>query len=204
MNGAAVWACVALGLGPLVARRRSVAIGLVTLQTLVLAGLALASDADAADRAGSAGALLVRGVALATVLLLVLRRTREVAPVPARMGPLPRAALGIGLALVLAALLPDLGLETRSTEVAALSLAAFGLVTAALSRATLFQVVGIVVLENGVALAALGVAGGASVAIELGAALDLLLIGIVAAAFHHRIFATFGAADTGRLRSLRD
>ena len=180
------------------------AIGLVTLQTLVLAGLALASDADAADRAGSAGALLVRGVALATVLLLVLRRTREVAPVPARMGPLPRAALGIGLALVLAALLPDLGLETRSTEVAALSLAAFGLVTAALSRATLFQVVGIVVLENSVALAALGVAGGASVAIELGAALDLLLIGIVAAAFHHRIFATFGAADTGRLRSLRD
>jgi hydrogenase-4 membrane subunit HyfE len=105
---------------------------------------------------------------------------------------------------VLAALLPELGLETRSTEVAALSLAAFGLVTAALSRATLFQIVGIVLLENGVALAALGVAGGASVAIELGAALDLLLVGIVAAAVHHRIFATFGAADTGRLRSLRD
>ena len=53
-------------------------------------------------------------------------------------------------------------------------------------------------------LAALGVAGGASVAIELGAALDLLLIGIVAVAFHRRIFATFGAADTARLRSLRD
>ncbi len=35
-------------------------------------------------------------------------------------------------------------------------------------------------------------------------ALDLTLIALVAAVFHERIFAEFGAGDTSALRSLRD
>jgi hydrogenase-4 component E len=204
VSGAAVWLCVALGLAALTARRRSVAIGAVTAQAAVLAALALAHDAPAEERVGTALALVVRGAVLAVALLLVVRRTRETRPVRASLGPLPRAALGIGLALLLAALVPELGLESRDVERAALALAAFGLAAAAVRRATLFQIVGLVLLENGLVLAALGVPGGASVAIELGAALDLVLVGVVAVAFHRRIFAEFGAADTARLRSLRD
>ena len=61
-----------------------------------------------------------------------------------------------------------------------LALVAFGIVTAATRRATLFQVIGIVLVENGLALAALQLPGGASFAIELGVALDLMLVAVVA------------------------
>ena len=85
-----------------------------------------------------------------------------------------------------------------------LALVAFGIVTAATRRATLFQVLGIVLVENGLALAALELPGGASLTIELGVALDLMLIALVAGVFHERIFAEFGAGDSAALRTLRD
>jgi hydrogenase-4 membrane subunit HyfE len=85
-----------------------------------------------------------------------------------------------------------------------LALIAFGATTAATRRATLFQLLGIVLVENGLALAALELPGGSSTAIELGVAFDLTLVALVAAVFHERIFAEFGAGDTAVLRSLRD
>ena len=85
-----------------------------------------------------------------------------------------------------------------------LALVAFGVVTVATRRATLFQVLGIVLVENGLALAALGFPAAHRSLIELGVALDLMLIALVAAVFHERIFAEFGAGDTAALRSLRD
>ena len=59
-------------------------------------------------------------------------------------------------------------------------------------------------VENGLALAALELPGGSSLAIELGVALDLTLVALVAAVFHERIFAEFGAGDSAALGSLRD
>jgi hydrogenase-4 membrane subunit HyfE len=85
-----------------------------------------------------------------------------------------------------------------------LALIAFGATTAATRRATLFSVLGIVLAENGLALAALELPSGSSTAIELGVAFDLTLVALVAAVFHERIFAEFGAGDTAALRSLRD
>jgi hydrogenase-4 component E len=99
---------------------------------------------------------------------------------------------------------PTLGLDSRDAERAVLALVAFGIVTAATRRATLFQVLGIVLAENGLALAALELPGGASLTIELGVALDLMLIALVAGVFHERIFAEFGAGDSAALRTLRD
>ena len=121
----------------------------------------------------------------------------ESLPSPARR---PRSTL----ALTLIWLVPPFGLETHEAEQAALSLVAVGLVTAAMRRATLFQVLGIVLVENGLALAALSLPGEPSLAIEIGVAVDLLLIALVAGVFHERIFAEFGAGDTAALRSLRD
>ena len=93
---------------------------------------------------------------------------------------------------------------SRDGERAVVALVAFGIVTAATRRATLFQVLGIVLVENGLALAALELPGGASLTIELGVALDLMLIALVAGVFHERIFAEFGAGDSAALRTLRD
>jgi hydrogenase-4 membrane subunit HyfE len=197
------WTLVGLGLGVVVVRRRRAAVALVTAQALILAGIAL-DDSSGIGDVGAAVALAVRGIALATLFLLVVSRTREARPVRAGAAPLVRAGLAVLCALALTWLVPTIGLGSRTAERAVLALVAFGLVTAALRRATLFQLLGIVLVENGVALAALELTGGSSLAIELGVALDLTFIAIVALLFHERIFAEFGAGDSAALRSLRD
>ena len=79
-----------------------------------------------------------------------------------------------------------------------------GAAVVATRRATLHQLLGIVMVENGLVLGAIELPGGASLAIELGVALDLTLIALVAVVFHERIFAEFGSGDTAVLESLRD
>jgi hydrogenase-4 component E len=203
VSGGLGWAVVLLGVLVVVTRRRSVAVGIVTAQALVVAFVALL-DARGGDDAVAAGALAVRGVALAALFLSVVMRTREMRPLRAGTGPVVRGALAIGLALALIWLVPVIGLESRNVERAVLALVAFGAITVATRRATLFQVLGVVLVENGLALAAVSLPGGASLAIELGVALDLILIGAVATIFHTLIFAEFGAGDTAALESLRD
>ena len=203
MNGALLWVLVAIGLSVVVVRRRSVAVALVTAQALVLVGSALYHANDAGDVVAAA-ALTVRALALAALFLLLVSRTRELRPVHARVPPLVRAAAAVAFALALTWLVPAIGLDSRDAERAVLALVAFGIVTAATRRATLFQVLGIVLVENGLALAALELPGGASLTIELGVALDLMLIALVAGVFHERIFAEFGAGDSAALRTLRD
>ncbi|HZO96945.1 MAG TPA: hypothetical protein VFB42_06200 [Gaiellaceae bacterium] len=196
------WALVAAGLLVLVVRRGSLAVALVTGQTLLLAGIAL--DHAGGGDAAAAGALAARAVGLAALFLVLAARTREPRRVVARVAPLVRAGAAAALALALTWLVPTIGLESRSAERAVLALVAFGIATAATRRATLFQVLGIVLVENGLVLAALELPGASSPAIELGAALDLTLVALVAAVFHDRIFAEFGAGDSAALRTLRD
>ena len=85
-----------------------------------------------------------------------------------------------------------------------LALVAFGAAVVATRRATLHQLLGIVMVENGLVLGRDRAARRASLAIELGVALDLTLIAIVAVVFHERIFAEFGSGDTAVLETLRD
>ncbi len=203
MSGTLAWALVALGLAVVVVRRRSVAVGLVTAQALLLAGVATA-EAENADDVAAATALAVRGVALAALFLVIVARTREPRPVRAGVAPFARAGLAILLALAFVSLVPPVGLETEQAERAMLALVAFGAAIVATRRATLHQLLGIVMVENGLVLGAVELPGDASLAIELGVALDLVLISIVAVVFHERIFAEFGSGDTAALENLRD
>jgi hydrogenase-4 component E len=203
MSGSLAWAVVALGVLVVVVRRRSVAVGIVTAQAVLLAVVALA-EAETGDEVAAAAALALRGVALAALFLAVVARTREPRPVRTGVAPLVRAGAAIGLALALTWLVPSIGLQSEQSERAVLALVAFGAATVATRRATLHQVLGLVLVENGLALAAIELPGGASLAIELGVALDLTLLALVAAVFHERIFAEFGAGDTAALETLRD
>jgi hydrogenase-4 membrane subunit HyfE len=203
MSGTLAWALVGLGLAVVVVRRRSVAVGLVTAQALLLAGVATA-EAESADDIAAAAALGVRGVALAALFLVIVARTREPRPVRAGVAPFARAGLAIVLALAFIWLVPPVGLESAQAERAMLTLVAFGAAVVATRRATLHQLLGIVMVENGLVLGAIELPGGASLAIELGVALDLTLIALVAVVFHERIFAEFGSGDTAVLESLRD
>ena len=203
MSGALVWTLVALGLVVVAIRRRSFAAGLLTIQALLLAGVAL-DDATSRSDVVAAGVLAVRAGALAALFFVVVSRTRESSPVRARVSPLARTGVAVALALALTWLIPTIGLTSRDVERAVLALVAFGIATVAMRRATLFQVMGVVLVENALALAALELPGVSSLVIELGVALDLTLIVLVAAVFHERIFVEFGSGDTAALRTLRD
>ena len=202
MSGALVWLLVGLGLGVVVVRRRSVAVGLVTAQALLLAVTAL--HASVGNETIAATVLAIRALALGTLLLLVVSRTREPRPIRAGTAPLARGGVAVAFALALTWLVPAIGLDSGNAQRGVLALVAFGAVTAATRRATLFHILGIVLAENGLALAALELPGGSSTAIELGVAFDLTLVALVAAVFHERIFAEFGAGDSAKLRTLRD
>jgi hydrogenase-4 component E len=203
MSGALVWTLVALGLVVVAIRRRSFAAALLTIQALLLAGVAL-EDATSRSDVFAAGVLAVRAGALAALFFVVVSRTRESSPVRARVSPLARTGFAVALALALTWLIPTIGLTSRDVERAVLALVAFGIATVAMRRATLFQVMGVVLVENALALAALELPGVSSLVIELGVALDLTLIVLVAAVFHERIFVEFGSGDTAALRTLRD
>lgn len=203
MTGVAAWLMVSLALGVIVVRRRSLAVALVTIQALVLAITAL-GQSPSTNETIAAAALALRAVVLAGFFWLLVRRTRESRPVRAGAAPLARAGVATGLALALVWLVPELGLESRDTQRAVLTIVAIGLATVATRNATLFQVLGIVLVENALALAALGLPGDSSLVIELGVTLDLALLTVVAGVFHERIFAEFGAGDAAQLRSLRD
>jgi hydrogenase-4 membrane subunit HyfE len=199
VSGGLLWLLVGSGLLVVVARRRTAALALVTLQAAVLAGVALGHGEGLA-----AAALALRAAALAALLLVVVGGTRESRRVRAAAPPSVRAGAAVALALALIWLVPGIGLASRGAERASLALVAFGLVVVATRRATLLQVLGIVLVENALALAALELPGASSPAIELGVAVDLMLIALAAAVFHVRIFAEFGAGDVAALRSLRD
>ena len=111
MNGIA-WTLVALGIGVIVVRRRSIAVGLVTAQALVLAAAAL-SEGTSPDATVAATALALRGAVLAALFLFLVRRTRETRPVRAGVAPLARAAAAVALALTLIWLMPPFGLDSH-------------------------------------------------------------------------------------------
>lgn len=202
MNGMLAWTLAGLGLVVLVMRRRSVGVGVVTVQSLFLVALS-ATHASGGDERVAVAALAARTVGLAAFLLILITRTRERRMVRADIAPLRRGGLGVAVAMTLVWLIPPSGLVAPTTERAVLSLVAFGLVVAATRQATLFQILGVVLVENALVLAALQLPG-TSWLIEVGVAVDLSLIAVVAGVFHQRIFAEFGAGDTKALRSLRD
>jgi hydrogenase-4 component E len=70
-------------------------------------------------------------------------------------------------------------------------------------RKALSQVAGLMVMENGVYLAALAITMGLPLAVELGIAFDLLLAVLLLGIFAYRINETFDTIDTDRLRALR-
>ena len=201
MSGALVWLLVALGLGVVVVRRRSFAVGLVTVQALVLA---VARRSDDRRRPRPQCSRSAR-VALGALLLLVVSRTREPRPVRAGIAPIARAGLAVGFALALTWLVPGdrPRLEERRARRARADRVRRRRPRRRGARRS-SRCSGSCSCENGLALAALELPGGSSTAIELGVAFDLTLVALVAAVFHERIFAEFGAGDTAALRSLRD
>ena len=198
-------AVLALGLAVVVVRRRSVAIALVAAQSLALGIGALGlTSGRSSDFLVASLVLLTKALVLPVLLYAVMLRTREPRLVVAAAGPLMRLALAGAVALAAATLVPRLGLSSAHTERTAVALLLVGVAIVVARRPVLFQLLGLIVAENGLSLLAISVPGGLSYVIELGALFDLALVVTVAAAFTHRIHAELGTGDTELLRGLRD
>jgi hydrogenase-4 component E len=203
MSSALATVMLGLAFGVIVVRRRTVAIALLAAQSLALGVLAV-DLADARSGYVVAAVLLGKAVVLPTLLYVLIRRTPEARAVAAPAGPMLRLAAAGTVALCAVVLTPPLGLGAPHTEHAAVALVLVGIAIVIARRPILFQLLGLVVAENGLSLLAVSVPGGLSYVIEFGALFDLALIVTVAAAFAQRIHSDLGTGDTEMLRGLRD
>lgn len=204
MTPVVVIACVALALGVVMIRRRSHALTLVTAQSLLLAGVAVGHAVSDLALAPAAAGLLVRAGAIAIILGVGISRTPERRLVRSGIEPMTRAAIGLAALLVTGQLVALPGEGNVNAQRAAIALVVLGIVIAMTRHATIVQILGIVVAENGATLLALSATDAVPGLIELGVIFDLLLIAVVATAFHARIFGRFGSGDTSHLRGLHD
>jgi hydrogenase-4 component E len=205
MNGALVDAMLALGLAVIVVRRRSVAIALLAAQSLTLGIGALSlAGGRSSDSLVASLVLMTKAIVLPVLLYGLIRRTREQGLIPAAAGPLVRLAGAGSVVLSAVLLVPPLGLGDAHVEHTAVALVLLGIAIVVARRQVLFQLLGLIVAENGLSLLAVSVPGGLSYVIELGALFDLALVVTVAAAFAHRIHSELGTGDTDLLRGLRD
>ena len=205
MSSGLVATILALGLAVIVVRRRSLAIALVAAQSLALGiGAVSLSGGRSDDFLVASFVLLTKAAVLPALLFVVMRRTREPRLVAAAAGPLIRLGAAGAVALLSVALIPPLGLGDPQTEQTAVALVLIGIAIVVARRPAFFQLLGLIVAENGLALLAVSVPGGLPYVIELGALFDLALVVTVAAAFAQRIHGELGTGDTDLLRGLRD
>jgi len=204
MSAGLVAAVVACAVAIVAVRRRSSAIALVALQSVLLAALALDHGVgDSAQAIALAVALTAKAILLPGALVRLTLRTRERSPVPPVGHASGRLALAAAVVLPIVALAPDAGLAEHGQD-GALALVLLGVSIAVLHRAAVLQAIALLVAENGAYLAALAVPGGIPVVIEVGLVVDLVLVLAVAVTFSDRIHAEHGTGDTGRLRELHD
>ncbi|MHB9149859.1 MAG: hypothetical protein ACYC33_07245 [Thermoleophilia bacterium] len=205
MNEGLQWGLVGLGLLVVFVRRRYVAIGVVTLQAGLLGVGALAIAVGRPPEFTVAAVLLLaRALLLGYFLFLSVGRTREPRPLRAEVTPFLRLGVVVVASILVGALVPPLGLESRVAEQASIALVLIGAATVVARRPTIFHLLGLMIAENGLGLAAVSVPGGLPLLIELGVAFDLVVIITVAIAFHEHIFGEFGTGDSTLLKGLHD
>ena len=198
--------------GILIAGTRSIgrAIWLVGAQAILLAvaafGVGVATNSPHL-LIGSVFTVAVRGVAVPLILGRALRRS----PVRIERNPFinPRLSLILAIAIVFAASIAmdnaALGgpLDAPRALPAAVAEVLTGLLIAMTRRKSLSIVVGLLVFENGLALAAFSLTYGMPLVVELGAAFDLLMVIVVVGVYARRMLTVFGSLSTDELRNLR-
>lgn len=154
------------------------------------------------------GVLVLKAVVLPGVLNRVLRDSgdrREAEPIVNVASSLLAAAVLTLIAYAvsgpLVALAPSPTTRALPVGLAVVFLGFFVLVT---RRHALSQVVGFLLLDNGIAATAFLATSGVPAVVELGGSLDLLLVVLVLQVLAARMRVTFGRTDMDELRELRD
>lgn len=154
------------------------------------------------------GVLVLKAFVLPAVLRRVLAESgeaRETEPLVNVTASLLAAALltllAYWLSRPLVALAPSPATRALPVGLAVVLMGFFMLVT---RRRALSQVVGFLLLDNGIATTAFLATAGVPLVVELGVSLDVLLVVLVLQIVVARMRLTFGRTDLDELRELRD
>jgi len=186
-------------------------VGVLALQGAALGALAavLAIRGHDPGLGVIAGVVVVaKGLVIPLLLGRVVRRdpgSRETAPLVNVPASLVAAA---GLVVVgylsagpLTALLPDATTRLAPIGLATVLVGFFVLVT---RRKAISQIVGLLLIDNGIALVAFLLTAGVPFLVELGSSLDVLLVVVVLQVLATSMRARFGHLDLDQLRELHD
>lgn len=191
-------------------RELAAVIRLMAAQGMVLAGLVALLGIHRASPGLVAGAVLIFGLR-GLVLPYLMRRVLATSGTPRENGSVVNVAASLvaAAALVLiayavsqplVALAPSAETQAVPVAVTVVLLGFFVLVT---RRHALSQVVGLLMLDNGIAMTAFLTAQEMPMLVELGVSLDLLLIVVVLHVLVGRMRRLTGSTDLGELRELR-
>lgn len=193
--------------------RRSLpgSIQLLAVQGAALAGLAvtIAALENEANLAWMAALiLLIKAVGIPRLLTWTARRIkaeREGAPTVNPTSGLLWAAALTALAYVVARpLIDEFPGSVHQAVPVGLALVLIGFLILLTRRQALSQLVGFLVLENGMAATALLLAGGVPAIVEIGVLLDVLLAVLVLIVLMGRLHLLLGGTDMDDLKELRD
>jgi hydrogenase-4 component E len=192
-------------------RELAASVRLLVAQGVLLAALAAllgVHEGSGELCAVAAGVLVLKAVVLPGVLRRVLRNIggpREAEPLVNVAASMLAAALLTLLAYAvsrpLVALAPSPATHALPVGLAVVFLGFFVLVT---RRGAVSQVVGFLLLDNGIAAVAFLATAGVPLIVELGVSLDLLLVVLVLQVLTARMRLKFGSTDLDELRELRD
>lgn len=189
----------------------------VVRRLLVAQGVALAAipiirgahDHDLALLAVGVGVLAVRAALLPWLLARALgaerQESRESTPLVSTATSLLAVTALVVAALVIAQPLVALAPSTTTNAVpAAIATVLIALFMMATRRHAVSQVVGLLMLDNGIAATAFLLTAGVPLIVELGASLDVLFALIVLGVLAGHLRSAFGGVDLDLLRELRD
>jgi len=180
------------------------------VQGIVLGALAMASH----DRLGveplliAGGAALIKGIVIPVLLMRALRDVairREIEPLVGYIPSLLLGAAATATAIVFARTLPLAPGETGSLLVpASLATVLSGFLLLVTRRKAITQVVGYLVLENGIFIMGLTLVEAMPFLVEVGVLLDLFVGVFVMGIIINHIHREFSSLDTARLSTLRE
>lgn len=184
------------------------AAGLLAVQGAALAVLVL--TLGLAERSGELVAVAFLVLAVKSLLVpWVVSSTSARLPAGPVLGRSPGASLLWAAALTTVAFVASRPIveasgETGGAVPVGLSLVLIGFLVMLGRRDALAQLVGFVVVDNGIATVAFLTTGGVPLIVELGVTLDVVLVVLILRVLVHRIQDTFGSTDLVDLQELVD
>lgn len=192
-------------------RRLSACVDLFALQSVFLAVTAsLVAFLTGAHHIYIAAALtvVIKAIVLPRILKAVIERLNVKRELELNIN-IPSSLLICGVLVILAFYITQpiisLGfLLTQDSLAIALSIVLIGFFIMIARKKAVTQVIGFLVIENGLFLGATAAAYGMPLIVELGVFFDILVAGLIIGVYTHRLQDTFDSVDTSKLTGLKE